>query len=71
MSWIEIHDQKTYDSALALTRGCYQRDVATGYESWSGSTLKVPGVTRRCDSRRSCLSSPYIYIDEQSRHRRL
>jgi hypothetical protein len=38
--YIEIHSEADYKAALALARGCYQADIARGYQSWSGATLQ-------------------------------
>jgi len=44
-----INSREVLDSALRLARGCYQRDILTGYEAISGSTLT--GRARNYSSR--------------------
>ena len=37
--WIEVRDEAVLAKALKLARGCYQRNLLLGRESYSGSTL--------------------------------
>jgi len=32
-------EKALYKEAMALTRGCYQRDLVVGQQSWSGASL--------------------------------
>jgi len=46
--WSRV-DENVLDRALALARGCYQRNVILGFEAISGSTLA--GKARRYSAR--------------------
>ena len=60
MAYFAIHhDQNAVMLALALCKGCYQRDLIMGYESLSGATLKGKAKNfggKYRDSRKSILS---------------
>ena len=59
MSYSEIKDQDTYQAALLLARGCYQRALLSGSEALSGATLRGRAKSygaRYAESRRNLLS---------------
>jgi hypothetical protein len=49
MKWAIHKNETAVAAALALCKGCYQRDVVNGYEALSGSTLR--GKARRYGGR--------------------
>jgi len=40
MNYSEIKSQAAYEAAIKLAAGCYQRNLLSGIESISGSTLR-------------------------------
>lgn len=51
-----IHSQAVLDAALALCRGCYQRDILLGRQAFSGATLRGRAKTYSGRYRTSALS---------------
>lgn len=38
--YVIVKDESALNAALALSRGCYQTAILTGYEALSGATLR-------------------------------